>query len=108
MVQQTIPGLFQQQKTEWLDEARATARKLLITRPYITIMDVLAESPRPSYLHKNVTGSVFKHEDFKTCGYQKSTNPSANGRMIFQWTLKEGLPTSKYAFNKRSVEDMSV
>lgn len=85
----TVPDLFQSTREEWLTEARATARKLLTMQRTITIEDVLKECPRPSYLHRNVTGNVFHDKDFKLCGYAKSKRPISNGRVISVWTLNE-------------------
>lgn len=92
MIQQTIQGLFSQTREDWLDATRSTARNLLRTRTYITIDDVLAICPRPQFLHRNTTGQVFKHPDFKVYGFQKSTNPLANGRIICQWVLSDVPP----------------
>ena len=104
MVQTTVQDLFQQTKSEWLDEARATARRLLVGKTYITINDVLEHSPRPEYIHRNTTGQVFRHPDFKVYGFQKSVSPLARGRIICQWTLKEDLPRSKYHYWNRERE----
>jgi hypothetical protein len=92
MVQTTINGLFTEQKQAWLEEARYTARKLLETRESVTIEDVLKECPRPSYLHRNVCGSVFD-SDFKSVGFTKSKRPVSKGRWIQQWVLvREPVP----------------
>lgn len=85
MIQTTIDGLFQEQKTEWLEEARRTAHDLLKHRESITINDVLRQVPLPSFLHKNTIGSVFNKE-FRLVGYVKSNKPSARGRAIGIWT----------------------
>lgn len=84
-----MQDVFKSEREMWLDEARATARKLLMTRERITINDVLAEVGRPDHIHRNTTGSVFNHKDFKKCGYTRSTGKLANGRYVFQWKLAE-------------------
>jgi hypothetical protein len=82
-----MQDLFQQQKKEWLEDCRTVARKLLATRTEITIEDVLRETPRPSYIHKNTTGQVFKHPDFKMCGIARSNRSVSKGRWVMKWTL---------------------
>jgi hypothetical protein len=103
----TQANIFDAEKQRWLEGARAVARKLLISEPSITIIDVLNKYPRPQWVHQNTTGQVFKHEDFQTCGYVKSTSKTAKGRMIFEWTLKENLRhvQRQRRFEKESVED---
>ena len=81
--------VFKSEREQWLDEARMAARTLLMYKPYVTIVDVLEVVPRPKYLHTNVTGAVFKHEDFKVYGFQKSNSKAARGRIICQWKLAE-------------------
>lgn len=88
---QTMIDLFTREKEDWLEGARATARKLLVNRGEITINDVLHEYPRPQWVHRNTTGQVFKHRDFKTCGFEKSTAKLAKGRIICRWTLSPDL-----------------
>ncbi len=86
----TAKDLFRAERESWLDSARAEAVKLLKSgKPYVTIDDITAIVPRPTYLHKNVTGSVFKDEQtFVWCGVEKSKRPLANGRLISRWKLK--------------------
>lgn len=87
MVQTTMSDLFQDTKQRWLDEARQTARKIIATRGKATIEDVLENCPRPTYLHRNVTGSVFQHEDFTALGYEPSRRKVSHGRVIRVWGL---------------------
>lgn len=83
----TANDLFAQERQVWVDDARAVARKLLMERTYITINDVLKKCPRPTYLHRNTNGQVFRHKDFKTYGFEKSKAKLAKGRIICQWQL---------------------
>lgn len=86
----TVPDLFQQTKTDWIEGARAVAIRLLRkNKPVITIEDVLAEYKFPSYLHHNTIGQVFKDRHFVSVGFTKSTKRSSNGRVIQRWTLSE-------------------
>lgn len=82
----TVNDLFQQSKTDWLKEARDTARKLLRTRHHITIEDVLEITPLPKYLHRNTIGAVFNNEDFRAVGYTKSRRTAMHSRTIKMWS----------------------
>lgn len=84
----TVQDLFRSEREVWLDEARATARRLLVSRPTITIEDVLLECPRPQHVHRNTAGQVFKHEDFTACGFAKSRRTISKGRWIMRWQLQ--------------------
>lgn len=85
----SMRDLFKKERESWLDSARAEAIKLLKAgKPYVTINDVTERIPRPNYLHRNVAGSVFHHEDFEWVGVEKSKRPLANGRLISRWRLK--------------------
>ncbi len=84
----TIQDVFKSERQAWLDDARAEARRQLKRKPIITIEEVLANCPRPQFLHKNATGNVFKHEDFIPVGWRKSQRPAMNGRYVRTWRLK--------------------
>ena len=88
MVQTTINDLFRKTKQDWLEEARDSARKLLMMHDSITIEDVLEMSPRPGYLHRNVTGSVFQTDEFEPVGFTHSRRTASHSRIIRKWTLK--------------------
>lgn len=89
MIPQTVPDLFNQSREQWLEGARHTARKLLRHKYRITIEDVLEIYPRPKYLHRNTTGSVFKSEVFQPIGYTLARKPSSHKRVIRLWTLAD-------------------
>lgn len=91
MKMNNVRELFHRQREAWIEDCRATARHLLIARPgiEITIEDVLAECPRPSYVHRNTTGHVFRSDDFKHCGWVQARKPSSNRRWIMKWTLSD-------------------
>src|ERR1044072_315419 len=97
----TAQDLFQRERNEWLHDARMTAKRLLRTRYYITIEDVLKSCPRPSYVHRNVTGHVFQDDDFVFKGYTKSRRPISNGRTISFWTLKESVMLPRRMSDRR-------
>ena len=85
----SMQDLFKTERETWLDDARAAARRLLTTRHEITIEDVLAICPRPTYVHRNVSGQLFKHDDFKASGFTKSTRSVSKGRWIMRWKLNQ-------------------
>jgi hypothetical protein len=94
----TARDLFQLERLEWIEDCRSTAKNLLQTRENITIEDVLEVCPRPSYIHRNVTGQIFKDNDFISVGYVPARKPSSNGRVIRLWGLRE------YKFPSRRLE----
>lgn len=94
MIQATINDLFRRTKQDWLEEARDTAEKLLATRRTVTIEDVLEVCPRPKYLHRNVTGSVFQDKRFKPEGFIQSRRTVSHGRIVRTWTLKDQYMTA--------------
>jgi hypothetical protein len=83
----TAIDMFAKERQAWIDQCRAMARRLLATREAITIEDVLQEFPRPKYIHRNTTGQIFKHEDFKASGFTKSRREVSKGRWIMTWKL---------------------
>lgn len=90
MMQTSLNSLFVQGKESWLDNARHTARKIIANRGTCTIEDVLEQCPRPSYLHRNTTGQVFKSPEFVPVGFASSRRNISNGRAIRVWRLKPG------------------
>ena len=76
-----MKDLFKKEREAWIENARVTARKLLDNKSLITIEDVLKECPRPPYLHRNTTGSVFRCDDFVAVGWRKSERPLMNARI---------------------------
>lgn len=85
----TMQDVFKAERQAWLDSARATARGLLLDMPLVTIEDVLKECPRPTFLHRNITGQVFKSPDFRCVGWRKSSRPLMNGRHVRLWRLAD-------------------
>ena len=85
----TVQDLFNLSRSQWIEGARTVAKRLLKNAHQITIEDVLHEFPRPQYIHKNTTGSVFQDEAFVIAGYTKAKKRSSNGRAIGLWTLSD-------------------
>ena len=86
---QTGLDLFAPTKELWLNAARDTAHKLLKTKAYVTIEDVIDVCPRPIEIHRNTTGAVFKTDDFTFYGWEQSRRTQSRGRWIMQWQLKQ-------------------
>jgi hypothetical protein len=82
------PDLFKTAKQDYLVKARIVARKLLERREYVTIDDVREACPLPSYLHRNLLGSVFQTDDFQFVGYARARRKTSNGREVKKWALK--------------------
>lgn len=83
-----MKDLFKKEREAWIENARVTARKLLENKSLITIEDVLKECPRPPYLHRNTTGSIFRYDDFVPVGWRKSERPLMNGRFVRVWRMR--------------------
>lgn len=84
----TKQDIFKDAKAAWLDNARATARKLLERRDYITSEDVTAVCPLPKDLHRNTIGGIFQHSDFQMVGVTTARRPAAHNRLIRKWALR--------------------
>lgn len=87
MKQVTMQDMFEYSRHAWLEECRSIAKRLLRNTENITIEDVTKVCPRPTYLHPNVTGSVFNQE-FRPVGFTIAKRAEAKGRIIRQWRLK--------------------
>ncbi len=83
----TVQDLFRVSKREWIDGARKAAKDLLRDNYSITIEDVLEAWPLPGYLHRNTIGSVFKDQDFRSIGFERSIRRVCHGRIIRRWRL---------------------
>lgn len=83
----TILDMFSLTRQGWLEECRKTAKQLLRNGGVITIEDVLMLVPRPTYLHRNVTGRVFDNQ-FKPVGFVRAKHEAAKGRYIRTWQIK--------------------
>lgn len=96
--------LFKPAKQEYLEKARAKARKLLERREFITIDDVREACPFPAYLHHNLLGQVFKTDDFQFVGITQARRKSSKGRWIMKWSLKNP-PVPQRWVSKMEVDD---
>jgi len=85
---QNIQDMFGLTRQVWLEDCRAAAKQLLQTRESVTVEDVLLLQPRPEFIHRNATGSIFSNGEFKSVGWTQSKRPQSKGRYIMQWRLK--------------------
>lgn len=95
---QNMQDLFKNSREIWLEGARLIAFKMLKKRRLITIEDVLEAHPRPKFLHRNTTGSVFKSDMFKPIGFTLAKKPSSHKRVIRLWTLKEEYRNGRHPY----------
>lgn len=83
----TVQDMFGLTRQGWLLECRKTAKLLLRHMDSITVEDILVLVPRPEFIHRNSTGSIFDGQ-FKQVGWTQSKRPQSKGRYIMQWRLK--------------------
>jgi len=83
----TIQDMFGLTRQGWLEECRKTAKQLLRFQDSVTVEDILPLVPRPEYIHRNSTGSIFDGQ-FRSVGWVQSKRPISKGRWIMQWKLK--------------------
>lgn len=84
-----MTDIFALEKKRWLEDARATARKLLQLQYTITIEDVLEACPLPKFLHRNTIGGVFRDDDFTPVTWRPSRRPASHSRYVRAWTLSK-------------------
>lgn len=74
---------------DWVDQARAFAKQLAKVNGSVSIDEVLIACPRPTEVHPNATGAVFRENCWMKIGYKQSTISSAHARVIGVFRLKE-------------------
>jgi len=91
MKTKTAKDLFQAERLAWIEDCRAAARRLLREQlgREVTIEDVVEQCPRPTYIHVNTAGQVFRCDDFVACGWVKARKPTSNSRYIMKWRLSD-------------------
>lgn len=85
--QLTIQDMFGYSREAWLEECRKTAKLLLRNSETVTVEDVTALVPRPTYLHRNTTGRIFNNQ-FKPVDFVKAKHTLAKGRYIRTWKMR--------------------
>ena len=80
--------LLEEHRPDYLAMARDAARKLLETRPAITINDVREVCPPPKGIDPRVMGAVFRHKDFEATGeFVLSNRSTCHNRPIQKFRL---------------------
>ena len=89
MATRTMQDMFRGERETWLEDARTVASRMIEEGGVpITIEDVLKECPKPSYIHRNTVGAVFRSPAFKAVGWTPSKRTAMNGRYVRKWSLK--------------------
>ena len=80
--------LLEEHRPDYLALARDAARKLLETRPSITINDVREVCPPPADIDPRVMGAVFRCSDFEATGeFVLSSRTTCHRRPIQRFRL---------------------
>lgn len=88
MVQQQL-GFYEQGKVNYLEDARAVAKRLLRDRTSITTDDIWQHCPPPKFLNTKIMGQIFRGGQFEQTGqWEKSRRPTSHGRAVFHYRLK--------------------
>lgn len=102
----TTQQLFKDERAKWLHEAREVAQKLLMERDTVTINDVTAIHPLPSYIRNALLGHVFQHQIFSKVAVERSPKFAAKGHYIGRYRLNDAFyPTSVRAYRRRHMEE---
>lgn len=80
--------LFEQSQPDWLQSARAAARRLGASGKAITIDDVREVCPPPSDVDPRVMGAVFKHSEWTCTGHRRSRRRECHNRPVGVFVLK--------------------
>lgn len=82
-----IQPLFEEQRADFLETARAVARALAFERGEITIDDVREHCAPPEGVDPRVMGAVFRTDDFEAVGYRKSNRTTCHHRPVAVFRL---------------------
>jgi hypothetical protein len=74
-----------QNSRDYVEQARATARKLIRKHGYCTSDMVKRALPVPNYLHPAIIGHVFLGNHFKRIGLVRGHENKGGGRIIWKW-----------------------
>lgn len=83
---QTVMDLFEQNREDYLTEARSAAESLANERGVITVNDVREVCPPPKDVDPRVMGAIFRSKAWEKVGYISSTR--AHMRPIAQFRLR--------------------
>lgn len=68
--------------SEWINQARAVARRVAQERGSVSSDDIHELCPPPSDAHPNVMGAVFKGLGLRVISFMPTKRPSGHGRLI--------------------------
>lgn len=74
--------------TNWLEMARAHARRIAHDKGEVTIDDVRAHCPPPEDCDPRIMGSVFLARDFERVDFRASARAACHGRPIGVFKLR--------------------
>jgi len=80
---------FEAKRAEWLEEARAVARRLGADGALVTVNDVRRLCPLPPGIDPRVMGAVFTKAEWVCVGYRRSSRATCHHRPIASFRLKE-------------------
>ncbi len=73
----------------WLDQARFLAERIAKQKGQVSSDDIHNALELPEGAHHNLMGAIFKDPRFKPIGYTHSSRPSAHGRIIRIYCIKQ-------------------
>jgi hypothetical protein len=73
----------------WLEQARFLAEKIAREQGRVSSDQIHEVCPLPEEAHPNLMGAVFKDSRFEPVGYIPSQRPSAHGRIIRIYCIKQ-------------------
>lgn len=82
------PKLTSTPAGEWLELARAVAKRLCTERVVATIDDIRQHCPLPEGLPSNLYGRVFQTDSFDAIGRLASPRGKSRGRLVIVYTLR--------------------
>jgi hypothetical protein len=74
--------------SDWLDLARAHARRIAREQGEVTIDDVRAHCPPPEGCDPRIMGSVFSQREFERFDFRSSRRQACHGRPIGVFRLR--------------------
>lgn len=88
-MKETHFDLLERTRGEYLETARACARKLLKKQTYVTVNDIRKACPPPEDVDPRVMGAIFAPSEFESLGAVRSDRTECHGRDIKRFRLKE-------------------
>jgi hypothetical protein len=80
---------FEALRAEWLEEARAIARRLGADGSTLTVDDVRRLCPPPQGIDPRVMGALFTKSEWVCVGYRRSSRGICHNRPVGVFRLKD-------------------